>query len=51
MLAVIESPNPPTHLLLGNDAWQLVNEKLDALKAELASWKETSTSTDFPAGT
>ena len=51
MLAVIESPNPPAHLLLGNDAWQLVNEKLDALKAEFNGWKETSLSTDFPVGT
>lgn len=51
MLAVIESSNPPAHLLLGNDAWQLVNEKLDALKAEFNDWKGTSLSTDFPAGT
>lgn len=51
MLDVITSPNPPVHLLLGSDAWQLVNEKLDALKAEFAAWKDTTTSTDFPAGT
>jgi NAD(P)-dependent dehydrogenase (short-subunit alcohol dehydrogenase family) len=51
MLAIIESPNPPVHILLGSDAFQLVNEKLDAVKAELAAWKETTLGTDFPAGT
>jgi NAD(P)-dependent dehydrogenase (short-subunit alcohol dehydrogenase family) len=51
MLALIESPNPPVHILLGSDAWQLVNDKLDAVKAELAAWTDTTLSTDFPAGT
>jgi NAD(P)-dependent dehydrogenase (short-subunit alcohol dehydrogenase family) len=51
MLALIESPNPPVHVLLGSDAWQLVNDKLDAVRTELAAWKDMTLSTDFPAGT
>jgi NAD(P)-dependent dehydrogenase (short-subunit alcohol dehydrogenase family) len=51
MLAIIESSNPPVHVLLGSDAWQLVNDKLDAVKAELAAWQRTTLGTDFPAGT
>ena len=35
MLQVIDTPNPPTHLLLGSDALQLVRGKL-------ASWAERS---------
>ncbi|HEY4077530.1 MAG TPA: oxidoreductase [Rhizomicrobium sp.] len=41
--------NPPAHLLLGSDALKLAGEKLDALKAEFESWKDTTLSTDFPA--
>src|SRR5262249_34037353 len=47
MLRLIQSNDPPAHLLLGTDAVRLVNEKLDALKAEIEAWREVSVSTDF----
>jgi NAD(P)-dependent dehydrogenase (short-subunit alcohol dehydrogenase family) len=42
------APNPPAHLLLGSDAWRLVHEKLDALRAEFDAWKQVTLSTDYP---
>jgi short-subunit dehydrogenase len=47
MLKLVESKNPPFHLLLGNDAWKLVHEKLDALNAEFNAWESVTRSTDF----
>jgi NAD(P)-dependent dehydrogenase (short-subunit alcohol dehydrogenase family) len=47
MLKLVESKNPPYHLLLGNDAWRLVHEKLDALNADLNAWEPVTKSTDF----
>jgi NAD(P)-dependent dehydrogenase (short-subunit alcohol dehydrogenase family) len=47
ILKVIASDNPPMHLLLGQDAWRLVHEKLDALKADFDAWKDVTHSTDF----
>lgn len=46
MLAVIDTPAPPAHLLLGSDALRLVREKLKALEAELAQWEALTVSTD-----
>lgn len=46
MLKLIDSPNPPAHLLLGSDALKLVREKLAQLEAEFAEWEEVSRSTD-----
>ncbi len=47
MLKLVAAENPPAHLFLGTDALQLVAEKLEALKAEIAAWEEVSRSTDF----
>jgi NAD(P)-dependent dehydrogenase (short-subunit alcohol dehydrogenase family) len=47
LLKLVAAENPPAHLFLGTDALQLVAEKLDALKAEIAAWEEVSRSTDF----
>ncbi|MCS0628903.1 oxidoreductase [Telluria mixta] len=46
ILAVIEADAPPTHLLLGSDALQLVRGKLADLGRELDAWEEVSVSTD-----
>ena len=46
MLAMIESQNPPTHLLLGSDALSLVRQKLEALGNEIEQWEEITRSTD-----
>jgi NAD(P)-dependent dehydrogenase (short-subunit alcohol dehydrogenase family) len=51
LLKIIEHQNPPTHLLLGNDALKLVREKLENLTAEFALWEEMTRSTDFDRST
>lgn len=38
MLALLESPNPPAHLLLGSDALGLVRQKLVAMSQEIDPW-------------
>jgi len=47
LLKVVEADNPPTHLLLGNDALKLVKERLAALSNEIDLWEAVSCSTDF----
>ncbi|WP_444756641.1 oxidoreductase [Pseudomonas sp. A014] len=47
ILALVESPNPPAHLLLGSDALRLVEEKLADLRADIDAWKAVTLSTDF----
>jgi short-subunit dehydrogenase len=42
-----ESPIPPMHLFLGNDAYNRASEKLAAMAAELERWKGTTISADF----
>jgi NAD(P)-dependent dehydrogenase (short-subunit alcohol dehydrogenase family) len=46
VLRLVESHNPPAHLLFGSDARRLVEEKLAALQAELDAWKDLTLSTD-----
>jgi NAD(P)-dependent dehydrogenase (short-subunit alcohol dehydrogenase family) len=47
MLKLVESKDPPTHLLLGPDALKFVREDLKAFQAEIAEWEPVSASTDF----
>jgi NAD(P)-dependent dehydrogenase (short-subunit alcohol dehydrogenase family) len=46
MLALLESQNPPIHLLLGSDALSLVRQKLGALDKEIDQWEKLTRSTD-----
>ncbi|MBC9932232.1 oxidoreductase [Chitinophaga qingshengii] len=46
-IRVSEVENPPVHLFLGEDAYQLVHAKIDAIKGELETWKETTVNTGF----
>ncbi|MFP5977222.1 oxidoreductase [Enterobacter mori] len=46
MLALIESQNPPVHLLLGSDALRLVRQKLVTLGKEIEQWENLTRSTD-----
>ncbi|MBN9682761.1 MULTISPECIES: oxidoreductase [unclassified Corallococcus] len=48
LLQVAAMESPPLHLVLGSDAFELTQEKLDRLKAEDQKWKDLSLSTDFP---
>ncbi len=49
LLALVESENPPVRLFLGEDALGLVEQKLEAMKVELAAWDALSRSTSFAA--
>ena len=46
ILTLIESQNPPAHLLLGSDAIRLVRQKLDTLGKEIEQWEKLTRSTD-----
>jgi len=47
LLQIVEAENPPTHLLLGDDALRFVREKLQGLNSEFARWENVTRSTDF----
>ena len=44
-LAAME--NPPVHLVLGSDAFQMANNKLSTLQNEISDFKTLSISTDY----
>ncbi|ARS39945.1 short-chain dehydrogenase/reductase [Sphingobacteriaceae bacterium GW460-11-11-14-LB5] len=47
MISLASMPNPPLHLLLGNDAFQRANTKIESLQKEFKDWKAITISTDF----
>ncbi|MGM9476047.1 SDR family NAD(P)-dependent oxidoreductase [Pedobacter sp. GSP4] len=47
MISLVSMPNPPIHLLLGKDAFQRANTKIEALAKEINDWKAISISTDY----
>jgi NAD(P)-dependent dehydrogenase (short-subunit alcohol dehydrogenase family) len=47
LLILVASPNPPARLFLGADALELVPQKLEAMKTELAAWDALSRSISF----
>ena len=49
LLRLIESDSPPTRLFLGEDALGLAEQKLDAMRSEIAAWDAVSRSTGFAA--
>ncbi len=46
MLQIIDSDAPPSHLLLGSDALQLVRAKLETMADSINAWEHLSRSTD-----
>jgi len=50
MIQVVESPNPPLHLLLGGSALQRMRAKLDAWQMEITAWEPVTAGADFPEG-
>jgi NAD(P)-dependent dehydrogenase (short-subunit alcohol dehydrogenase family) len=46
-IELAESPEPPMHLFLGNDAYNRASEKLAAMSTELEQWKSTTIAADF----
>jgi NAD(P)-dependent dehydrogenase (short-subunit alcohol dehydrogenase family) len=47
VVKLVNSDDPPAHLLLGSDAIKLVGQKLNDLRAEYDAWRDVSVSTDF----
>ena len=47
LLAIVDAENPPVRLFLGEDALGVVNQKLGAMKAEIATWDALSRSASF----
>jgi NAD(P)-dependent dehydrogenase (short-subunit alcohol dehydrogenase family) len=47
MIQVANAPNPPLHLLLGQDAYDMAYEKIQALQRDLENWKAVTTATGF----
>lgn len=49
MIELSNAENPPVHLFLGEDAYNMAYTKIDAIKADLESWKTVTTGTNFTA--
>ncbi|UOQ64996.1 SDR family NAD(P)-dependent oxidoreductase [Hymenobacter volaticus] len=47
LIEVSEAENPPLHLFLGEDAYQLAEQKIAAVQRELQQWQEKATATNF----
>ncbi len=49
IIATVEAPTPPLHLLLGRVAYDAVAAKFKAFADEMEAWREVSLGADFPA--
>jgi hypothetical protein len=49
LIQVSEAENPPVHLFLGEDAYQLAAQKIATVQHELQQWQAVATSTNFAA--
>ncbi|MFD1604055.1 oxidoreductase [Flavobacterium artemisiae] len=47
LIKVSEDQNPPLHLFLGEDAFNMANQKIASVQSELGKWKEVSVGTNF----
>ncbi|GGR68094.1 NAD(P)-dependent dehydrogenase (short-subunit alcohol dehydrogenase family) [Nocardioides luteus] len=50
VLAILEEPQPPAHLVLGSDALRLIGAARTAVDDDIRQWEELSRSTDFADG-
>jgi NADP-dependent 3-hydroxy acid dehydrogenase YdfG len=50
MMQVVESPEPPSRLLLGASALQRLRGKLGSWEKEIAAWEQVTVGADFPEG-
>lgn len=50
IIAAVQSPDPPLHLLLGKPALDIARSKLLALRKDYDAWETTTLSCDFPEG-
>lgn len=47
LIQVTKSKNPPVHLFLGKDAYEVANNKITTIQKDLSDWESFGTSTDF----
>ena len=47
LIKVSQDNNPPLHLFLGEDAFNMANQKIASVQGELEQWKSVSVSTGF----
>ncbi len=47
IIAVAAAPNPPLHLLLGQDAYDMAKLKIKTLQDDMAQWKHVTVATGF----
>jgi NAD(P)-dependent dehydrogenase (short-subunit alcohol dehydrogenase family) len=47
IIRIVGEANPPLHFLLGPDAVNLAEAKIESLQKDIAQWRELSVSTDF----
>lgn len=47
IIKVVESENPPLHLLLGTDAMELARKKLEELSIDFNNWESTTINVNF----
>lgn len=50
LLAILEEPEPPAHLVLGSDALRLIAAARAAVDEDIRQWEQLSRSTDFADG-
>ena len=50
IVAAVEAPEPPLHLLLGKAALAGARRKLDELRRDFDAWEQTTVGADFPDG-
>lgn len=51
IISLARAPEPPLYLLLGEAAFNTANKKLEDLKTNFETWKETTVGADFPKAT
>ena len=51
LIRIASEANPPLHLFLGQDAYDLAYQKINAVQNDLETWKELTVSTGFEAET
>lgn len=47
VIQVSKEANPPLHLFVGSDAYELANKKIEDVQKEMEAWKALATSTGF----
>lgn len=50
VLAILDVPSPPAHLVLGSDALRLIAAARSAVDEDIRKWENLSRSTDFADG-